>query len=721
MGILGTSQTEEQALRAAAPQTGRSRLDSTTSLDASASSAYETASEFSEDYHETHESPFNEAHQQNADNDAESVSTIRNLGPEPEFLPKETDQQVPVGNKPAISKNVAAKNTDKSAHAEASPFNTSLDPKHGGSSSDEDENAVRSVYGDAPLIQGGTENELNRIASSHSEKSIPASVARSITRGEPVKLSDLDYDGPDDKANPHNWPSWKKWVITFTIANMCLCISLGSSLYVEGVPELMRKLGMSQTLALSGLSLYLLGLAVGPVIGAPLSELIGRRLIYITSFPMAILFTMGVGLAQNARSVLILRFFAGLMASPPMSIAGGSISDIWANSPEQMSTAMALFCLSPFLGPVIGPIIGGFVAENKGWRWTMWVSIMFYGAMLPFVLWCPETFKPAILHKRAKARGINLIVERPTFKQMMQVHLVRPLEMLFVEPIVGLSSIYTAFVFAVLFGFFEAFPIIFRGVYLMNTGVSGLPFIAVGVGLIGAVLFYIILDKLYYFPKNPDGTRGKRDDKGQLVWDAPESRLLIAEIGAFLLPIALFWLAWTSRKSVHWIVPTLSAIPFGFGLLWIFFGIILYYSMSFPPAYVASALAANNLLRYLIAGAFPLFTVQMYQKLHINWATSLFAFIAVAMVPIPFAFHKWGPQLRSKSKYGYVALFRKMAMAKAAAEAQAKAAAAEAPAKDAAAEAPAKDAAAPTAEHEQDNGVKSEFSLDHSHEIGEKV
>lgn len=648
MGILGTSHSEEQALRAAAGANRVSRVESTSSVDASGSSAYETASEHDpEDINNPHNHPFDNSHEKDADyHDVESATTIQDIHA-------------------------------KSAVVGAGPKDLPQ-PKVATDSEDENENAVRPVQEDQQFMSPNmTENELNRVATSQTETSIAPSVAKSITRGEPVRLADLDYDGPDDKANPHNWPSIKKWVATFTIANMCLCISLGSSLYVEGVPELMVRFDMSQTLALSGLSFYLLGLAVGPVIGAPLSEMIGRRLIYITSFPIAILFTMGVGLSQNKESVLILRFLSGFAASPPMSIAGGSITDIWANSPEQMTTAMALFCLSPFLGPVIGPIIGGFAAENKGWRWTMWVSMMFYGAMLPFVLWVPETFKPAILKKRAKARGIKLIVETLTFKEMIQIHLYRPLEMLIVEPIVGLSSVYTAFVFAVLFGFFEAFPIIFRGVYLMNTGVSGLPFIAVGLGLLGAVLLYIVLDKTYYFPKNPDGTRGKRDENGKLIWDAPESRLLIVKIGAVFLPISLFWLAWTSKKSIHWIVPTLSAIPFGFGLLWVFFGIILYYSMSFPPAYVASALAANNLLRYLIAGAFPLFTIQMYQKLHIDWATSLFAFISLAMVPIPFAFHKWGPQLRLKSKYGYVAMFRKMAEAKAAAEAQAKAAAAQ--------------------------------------------
>lgn len=624
MGILGTSRTEEDELRAAASHhqlSGNSRA----SVDASASSAYETASEFAsedEDQYSAYRTEPNVDH-----TDAESNTTIQNL--------------------PPVAADLAKENL----------------------STDNDDEFIRPVNPDLVPTGDMTENELNRIATMQSQQGVTErhSLSRTQSRSHhEIDPRDLEWDGPDDKENPFNWPNWKKWFITFTTAITCLCISLGSSLFVEGVPEIVQLMGVSETLAISGLTFYLLGLALGPVVAAPLSEMIGRRWIYITTFPISMLFTMGVGLATNIRTILVLRFFSGLVASPPMSIAGGTIGDLWGNAPHEQATAMALFCVAPFLGPVIGPVVGGFAAEHKGWKWTMWVSLMFSGAILPFLLVCPETFKLAILKKRAQKRGYNLKKEKFNLINAVKAYLFRPLEMLVVEPIVCLSSIYVAFVFAVLFGFFEAFPIIFRGVYLMDTGVSGLPFIGVGIGLILGVIAFIILNNYRDYPKNPDGTRGRRDENGNYIWDAPETKLLVAQIGAFFLPIALFWLAWTSRKSIHWIAPTLSGVPFGFGLIWVFFGIVLYYSMSFPPAYVASALAANNLLRYVMAAVFPLFIIQMYDKLHIDWATSLLAFIALAMVPIPFVFRKFGERLRKNSKYGYAAYFKALAARKAA-------------------------------------------------------
>lgn len=660
MGILGTSSEEEAQLRQAAQaqaQNAAGNRESVSSLDASsfstATDGYQTANDYT-------------------DNEAEAQSVISTHS---------TIKQQPAAAVTTTNAATAAANAgDETLQQPQARFSNPA-PDLTEDDDDDEDNSVKQLDPPDDL----DENELNRrytieriISHRSVEEVAEEEILREASRtdvilsdDEAVPISLLDWDGPDDSDNPHNWSKLKKWFITFTVAIVCLCVSLGSSLYVSGVEEISAKFSVSQELAISGLTFYLLGLALGPVLMAPLSEIIGRRLIYISTFPISMLFTMGIGLAKNIRTILILRFFCGYVASPALSIAGGTMTDIWGNSPADMSIAVALFCVAPFLGPVIGPIVGGFAAEHKGWEWTMWVSLMFSGAILPFLLICPETFKPVILKNRAIKRGIK--VHRPPLsmayvKTLLFMTSIKPIEMLVTEPIVSLLSLYIAFIFAVLFGFFEAFPIIFRGVYKMDLGVSGLPFIAVGLGLIFGVVFYIILDLTVFFKKNPDGTRGNFDDEGKIIWDPPESKLLVGKVGAVCLPIALFWMGWTGRTgSVHWMAPTAAGFPFGFGLILVFFAVVMYFSMSFPPINVASALAANNLLRYLLASVFPLFTVQMYQRLNIGWASSLFAFIALAMVPLPFVFGIWGPSFRARSNFGYAAYFKRIAAQKAAA------------------------------------------------------
>lgn len=86
--------------------------------------------------------------------------------------------------------------------------------------------------------------------------------------------------------------------------------------------------------------------------------------------------------------------------------------------------------------------------------------------------------------------------------------------------------------------------------------------------------------------------------------------------------------------------------------------------------YAASVLAANSVLRSLFGAAFPLFTTQMYSTLGIHWASTIPAFLALACLPFPFLFYKYGEPIRMKCKYAAQA-HQIMASMKAEAQAEA--------------------------------------------------
>ncbi|SMN20546.1 similar to Saccharomyces cerevisiae YOR273C TPO4 Polyamine transport protein, recognizes spermine, putrescine, and spermidine [Maudiozyma saulgeensis] len=571
---------------------------------------------------------------------------------------------------------------------EVSPISGTLNripSDHGDSTSD---NTMSKM--DTDIINDG-HNSISETSTADSSISNQSSASTSISNEvsdnnknnneeEEIDPKDLEWDGPSDMDNPHNWPLWKKWTATMTAAMLCLVVTMGSSLYVASVPEFEVRYHISQTLGLAGLTFYLLGLST--VIGAPLSEVFGRKIIYLTSLPLSCLFTMGVGLSNgHMRIILPCRFFSGVFASPALSIASGTIMDIF--DVDEVSTAMTFFCVAPFMGPVMSPIISGFAVESQGWRWSQWIQLFAAGLIFPFIVIMPETHKGVILRTRAKKRNMKLKVfskedQKQFLKITMTITVLRPLKMLVVEPIVLVFSIYIAFIFAVLFAFFEAYPVIYRGVYHMDLGISGLPFLGIGIGLWIGCIFYLYIDRKYLFPKAPEGTpelenptslrttpyRGHRDpETGKLKPVCPEDFLLACKIGSLALPIALFWQAWTARADVHWMAPIAAGVPFGFGLILIFFSCIMYFSASYPPLCVASCMAANNMLRYVTSSVFPLFTVQMYEKMQIKWASTLFALICIVMLPIPWIFERWGEKLRNKSVFGYAAMLREAEMA----------------------------------------------------------
>lgn len=66
----------------------------------------------------------------------------------------------------------------------------------------------------------------------------------------------------------------------------------------------------SRTTIILGMTTYLLGLACGPLLLAPMSELYGRRPVFIISLTMYFLFVIPACVAKNFQTILIVRFFA---------------------------------------------------------------------------------------------------------------------------------------------------------------------------------------------------------------------------------------------------------------------------------------------------------------------------------------------------------------------------------------------------------------------------
>lgn len=76
---------------------------------------------------------------------------------------------------------------------------------------------------------------------------------------------------PNDPCNPMNYPSGIKWTITALVAIATLSVSFASSAYSGGLREIRTELGVSEILATLGISLFVLGFALGPLMWAPLS------------------------------------------------------------------------------------------------------------------------------------------------------------------------------------------------------------------------------------------------------------------------------------------------------------------------------------------------------------------------------------------------------------------------------------------------------------------
>ncbi|PLB45879.1 MFS general substrate transporter [Aspergillus steynii IBT 23096] len=465
------------------------------------------------------------------------------------------------------------------------------------------------------------------------------------TEGNPFEVSWI----PNDPRNPMDFREPSKWALAALVSISTFTVSLVSSGYSGGLEEIVEYFQVDEEIAVLGISFYVLGFALGPLLLAPMSELYGRRPIFIFSAATLTAFTAGTAGARNMETLVILRFFAGSLGSAPLAVAGGTLADTFPAISRGL--ASGLYAIAPFMGPTIGPVVGGFLAAAGGWRWVQGFLAILSGAMLLLTaILLPETYSPVLLRKRAKRLSkITGHVYRSKLDvdggsshagQMFKTALSRPFVLLFCEPIVLLMSLYLAIIYGTLYMFFTAYPIVFQQVRGWSESTGGLAFLGILVGILLAGVHTFVT--FFQYKKKALAAQGRRLP--------PEERLPSSFIGSFTLPIGLFWFAWTNSPSTHWMAPIAAGVPFGYGMITVFMAVLNYLIDSYT-IYAASVSAANSLLRSIFGAVFPLFTGYMYQRLGIHWASSIPAFLALACLPMPFLFYKYGPKIRERCHY----------------------------------------------------------------------
>lgn len=169
---------------------------------------------------------------------------------------------------------------------------------------------------------------------------------------------------PSDPRNPTAFTPGKKWLITLVQAGATLSVAFASSAYSGGVGDVIRDFGVSQEVAILGVSLFVLGFAVGPLLWAPMSEMFGRQKLFFYTYLGMTAFGAGAAGAPSMPALVVLRFFAGAFGSSPLTNAGGVIADMF--NAQERGIATAIFAMAPFLGPALGKF------SRPTTRWLAW-------------------------------------------------------------------------------------------------------------------------------------------------------------------------------------------------------------------------------------------------------------------------------------------------------------------------------------------------------------
>ncbi|KXL41506.1 MAG: hypothetical protein FE78DRAFT_156310, partial [Acidomyces sp. 'richmondensis'] len=359
----------------------------------------------------------------------------------------------------------------------------------------------------------------------------------SAGEGDALKEFEVRFDGDADPYSPKNKSTGRKWSIVLILSASSLCVTCASALYTSTYKQMEHTFHISREVATLGLTTFVCGLGLGPMFLSPLSEFYGRRIIYLGAFGMYFIWLIPCAVARNVQTMLVVRFLDGLAGSAFLSVAGGTVGDMFRR--EKLSAPMMVYTASPFLGPEVGPVVGGFINQFTNWRWSFWVLLIWAGLQWILIFFfVPETYAPVLLRRKAQglrketgdARWCAPIekMNRSVAKTVLW-SCIRPFQLLFFEQMVLNLCLLSAILLGILYLFFGAFALVFQNNYGFNEWQTGLTFLGIFVGMVMGVSCDPLWRRNYVrLVKNNGGV------------SEPEYRLPPTICGAILVPISLF-------------------------------------------------------------------------------------------------------------------------------------------------------------------------------------
>jgi len=477
--------------------------------------------------------------------------------------------------------------------------------------------------------------------------------------------------------SPFTWsPARKRFITWLSCAATTLTAYVAGS-YTAADTQMEEYWHVSHVAITVGVTIFTTGFGLAPMVLAPFSEINGRRPMFVVTGVLFVILQLCCAVTRSYPGMLVARFFVGCMSSTFSTMVGGVVSDIY--HAEDRNTAMALFSGAALFGTGLGPLISGFIATRTTWRWIFYSQVIADALlMVCIVLFFKETRGSVLLSRKAKkinkyyeqleALGIVGVhmpamsdmekplqqtdMEKPVLRRirwkvtsdeeraslatMIGVSIYRPFHLLFTEPTVFFFSLWISFAWAVLYLTFGAIPLVFINHHGFTLDQAGAVFTAISIAGIISTIIAITAEK-YLRRTRPE------------LLKSPEGRLWPACIQSILLPIGLFWFAWTQFSSIPWIVPTLAIGCATMGIYSIYLAVFNYLADTYHK-YASSALAAQSMCRNLLGGALPLFVDQMFNGMTYQGAGSLLGGLGLILTAVPFVLAIWGPQIRKRSK-----------------------------------------------------------------------
>lgn len=160
--------------------------------------------------------------------------------------------------------------------------------------------------------------------------------------------------------------------------------------YLPAIPTLANELGASIPAVNMGISVFLLGFALGQLAGGPLSDRMGRRPIALTGLAVFILSSFAISLSSSIDSFLSWRFVQALGGGAASVVAGAIVRDRYKG--QESAQIFATIGMIMMIAPLVAPAVGSVVLALSEWHFIF----LFLAAYASMLVWMVLVNIPAI-------------------------------------------------------------------------------------------------------------------------------------------------------------------------------------------------------------------------------------------------------------------------------------------------------------------------------------
>ncbi|TPX37667.1 hypothetical protein SmJEL517_g00572 [Synchytrium microbalum] len=427
-----------------------------------------------------------------------------------------------------------------------------------------------------------------------------------------------------DDFNPMAWPDRKKTMALILIGMSTFLVPLATTAFLPAILTIEAEFNTSANVINVSVSTFILMIGAGPVILGPLSNLIGRRPIYMWGCLAYAVFAVGAALSPNVASLIVFRLLQAIAASPSTALSAASVADMYDIS--RRGSMMGAIMIGPLVAPAVAPALGGVIAQHLGWRAIFWMQVILGGIVfvLQFFL-LPETFKP----KKDPVTG-----KLPRYNPFSAI-------VVLANPAIVWSAAFGGIGFGLYYLVAVTIQITYYTQYAYNETQLGLALLGNAFGmLVGAIV----------------GGRFSDWSRRKLIArygpGVPEYRLYAIFPAVLLMPAGFLWYGWSVQEQANSVVPLVGLFFSGVAVMIVSVACSAYGidSMTWRASDVSSG---ANLLRMSFAAITPQFAPQMYTALGNGWMfTVAVGFFLLCCCSVPF-FIKYGHKYRPKPPAGW--------------------------------------------------------------------